>query len=46
MIYKAFEINKINVSKINLFLVYGENEGYKNETIKNAFEKNYYNKRS
>ena len=44
MIYKAFEINKINLNKINLFLFYGENEGYKNETIKNAFEKDYYNK--
>ena len=44
MIYKAFEINKINFKKYNLFLLYGENEGYKNEIIKNTFEKNYQNK--
>ena len=44
MIYKVFEINKINLKKYNLFLFYGENEGYKNEIIKNNFEKNYPNK--
>tara|TARA_Y100000590_G_scaffold303364_1_gene342082 strand:+ start:690 stop:1676 length:987 start_codon:yes stop_codon:yes gene_type:complete len=44
MIYKAFEINKVNLDKYNLFLFYGENEGYKNEIIKNKFEKNYINK--
>ena len=38
MIFKAFEINKINFSKYNLYLFYGENEGYKNEVIKNKFE--------
>ena len=31
MIFKAFEINKINLSKYNLYLLYGENEGYKKE---------------
>ena len=41
MIFKAFEINKINLSKHNLYLFYGENEGYKNEVIKNKFEKIY-----
>ena len=41
MIQKAFEINKINLSKYNLYLFYGENEGYKNEIIKSKFEKNF-----
>jgi len=44
MIQKAFEINKINLNKYNFFLFYGENEGYKNEIIKNKFEKLYPNK--
>ena len=39
MIIKAFEIKKNNLNKYNLFLFYGENEGYKNEIIKNTFEK-------
>ena len=44
MIQKAFEINKINLNKYNLYLFYGENEGYKNEIVKNKFEKLYPNK--
>ena len=44
MIFKAFEINKINLNKHNFYLFYGENEGYKNEIIKNKFEKLYSNK--
>ena len=43
MIFKSFEINKINLSKYNLYLFYGENEGYKNEIIKNKFEILYTN---
>jgi len=43
MIQKAFEINRINLSRYNLYLFYGENEGYKNEIIKNKFEKNFPN---
>ena len=43
MILKSFEINKINFSKYNLYLFYGENEGYKNEVIKNKFEIIYSN---
>ena len=43
MIQKAFEINKINLKKYNLYLFYGENEGYKNEIIKDQFEKIYTN---
>ena len=43
MIQKAFEINKIDLNKYKLYLFYGENEGYKNEIIKNKFEKIYPN---
>ena len=43
MIVKAFEIKKINLNKTKLYLLYGENEGYKNEIIKERFEKNYPN---
>ena len=43
MIIKSFEINKINLKKINFFLLYGENEGFKNEIIKKEFE-NKFNK--
>ena len=41
MIFKAFEINKINLSKYNLYLFYGENEGYKNQIIRSKFETLY-----
>ena len=34
MILKHFEINKINLNKINLLLFYGKNEGLKNEAVK------------
>ncbi|MFL2884236.1 MAG: DNA polymerase III subunit delta, partial [Candidatus Pelagibacter sp.] len=34
MILKFYEINKINISKNNLFLFYGKNESLKNEAIK------------
>ena len=44
MIQKTFEINKINLNKYSFYLFYGENEGYKNEIIKNKFEKLYSNK--
>ena len=43
MIFKAFEISKINLTKYNFYLFYGENEGYKNEIIKNKFEIIYTN---
>ena len=43
MIKKAYEINKIDLDRYNLYLFYGENEGHKNEIIKNKFEKNYIN---
>ena len=40
MIKKAFEINKIDFEKEKFFLFYGENEGFKNEIIKNNIELN------
>ena len=43
MIIKSFEISKINFDKNNFYLLYGENEGYKNEVIKKHFEKIYTN---
>tara|TARA_B100000787_G_scaffold148555_1_gene120073 strand:+ start:1076 stop:2071 length:996 start_codon:yes stop_codon:yes gene_type:complete len=44
MILKSFELNKIDLSSHNLYLFYGDNEGLKEETIKNLFEKNYLDK--
>ena len=40
MIIKSFELNKINVKSSNFYLFYGENEGYKNETIEKIFNTN------
>ena len=31
MIVKNYQINKIDVSNFNFFLLYGNNQGYKNE---------------
>ena len=40
MIIKSFQIDKINNSQSNFFLIYGENEGLKNQIIeKNIFRK-------
>ena len=44
MIIKHFEISKINLKKYDYFLFYGDNEGLKEEVIKNLFEINYPNK--
>ena len=44
MILKSFELNKIKLKNHTFFLFYGDNEGLKDETIKNLFEKNYLNK--
>ena len=41
---KSFELNKIKLKNYKLFLFYGDNEGLKEETIKNLFEKNYLEK--
>jgi len=43
MIIKQFEINKINLDKNNFYLLYGENEGHKNEIIKNNFTNRFQN---
>lgn len=40
MIKKTFEINKIDFEKEKFFLFYGENEGFKNDIIKNNIELN------
>jgi DNA polymerase-3 subunit delta len=44
MIIKSFELTKIDLSNYKFYLFYGNNEGLKEETIKNFFEKNYQNK--
>ena len=44
MILKSFELNKIKLNNHKFYLFYGDNEGLKEETIKNLFEKNYQDK--
>ena len=44
MIFKSFEINKINFNKNRFYLLYGENEGLKNEIIQKYFEQKYLKK--
>jgi len=44
MILKSFELNKLNLNNHNFYLFYGDNDGLKEETIKNLFEKNYQDK--
>jgi len=44
MIYKSFELSKTKLNNFKFYLFYGENEGLKDETIKNLFEKNYQDK--
>ena len=41
MIIKAFEHQKIKKIKNNIFLFYGENDGYKNQVIKDIFINNF-----
>ena len=41
MIIKAYEHQKIKKIKNNIFLFYGENEGYKNQVIKDIFITNF-----
>ena len=40
MIFKVYELAKIDVSKNKYFLFYGENQGHKNEVIQ-KFKKSY-----
>ena len=44
MIIKSFELNKIKVKDYKLYLFYGDNEGLKEETIRNLFKKDYHDK--
>jgi len=44
MILKSFELNKFNLNDYKFYLFYGDNEGFKEESIKNLFEKKYLNK--
>ena len=44
MILKSFEIGKIKLNNYKFYLFYGDNEGLKEENIKNLFEKNYPDK--
>jgi DNA polymerase III subunit delta len=44
MILKSFELSKIKLNEYKFYLLYGDNEGLKEETIKNLFEKNYPDK--
>ena len=37
MIIKSYELNKIDTNKNRIFLLYGQNEGLKNEIIKKYF---------
>ena len=44
MIIKSFELGKIKLNNHKFYLFYGDNEGSKEETIKNLFEKEYLDK--
>jgi len=44
MILKSFELSKIKLNNYKLYLLYGNNEGLKDEIIKNLFETNYQDK--
>jgi len=44
MILKLAELNKLKLENYTFYLFYGDNEGLKEETIRNFFEKKYQNK--
>ena len=44
MILKSFELAKIKQNNYKFYLFYGDNEGLKEENIKNLFEKKYQDK--
>ena len=44
MILKSFELTKIKLNTYKFYLFYGDNEGLKEEHIKNLFEKNFQDK--
>jgi DNA polymerase-3 subunit delta len=39
MILKTFDLEKLNFNKYKIFLLYGENQGFKTEVIENIFKK-------
>ena len=41
MIIKSYELNKIDVNTNKIFLMYGQNEGLKNEITKKYFINNF-----
>ena len=45
MIIKSFELNKLNKEKANIILLYGENEGFKNQVIVEHFINKFKNKK-
>ena len=44
MILKSYELSKLKLENYSFYLFYGDNEGLKEETIKNFFEKKYQDK--
>ena len=44
MILKSFELNKLKLENYNFYLFYGDNEGLKEDAIKNFFVKKYQSK--
>ena len=44
MILKSFELNKLKIDDYNFYLFYGDNDGLKEEIIRDLFEKNYHDK--
>ena len=38
MVIKSYELNKINLKRNNIYLLYGENEGLKNKVINDTFK--------
>ena len=44
MILKSYELSKIKIESHQFYLFYGENEGLKEEIIKNLFQDNYKDK--
>ena len=43
MIVKTYQLEKINNNKSSFYLLYGENEGYKNQVIKDVLAVNFKN---
>ena len=41
MIFKAYELEKVNLKEIKYFLLYGENQGHKSEIIEKKFKSSF-----